>query len=601
VLRALLTAAISLLVGSCGNTTYSNGTPVMLVTATNSHFTSFIVYIAGITLTRDDGNSFNALALEERADLSKNVNLTELLGAPAIPTGTYKQGVITIDFTNAIINYDQNGVPVALAPVDTTGVGVTTQSFTFNFDPNHPLVVNYQQGVKLGLEFDLDASTIINASTGTVTVTPVVVASTVVANQNPVHVRGLFLITNPNGAQNTFVLNSIPFADESLLTTFGAVNVAIDANTVYDFNGTIYTGAAGLAAMASLQLNTPVSAVGTFTDLSGVTPVLHATQVYTGNSQESPLVDHMIGYVSSRSGDTLNVHGALLIGRGGNFGYQNDVTLTVGSSTIVNTDGSSAAGQTNSAVSVGQQIEAIGQLNTGTTPYTMDATQGEMRLQSTRMWGTLLSATPGSLQADLVSVGLFEISPFQFAGTGVTTASDANPASYAVNTGAIDQSATTAGTILQMDGLVSPFGSAPPDFNASAIGTSPSENVDSVLQVEWSAGTQAPFVSSSASGVVVDLTNTAVTLGAIFTGPFTQQLSALPASPLIVPDSTNGTNFSVGGGTNTTLFTFTTFSGFVTQIGTELSSRPVRKLVAVGHYDPSTNSFIAKRVNLVEI
>src|SRR5215469_2746622 len=132
VLRALLTAAISLLVGSCGNTTYSNGTPVMLVTATNSHFTSFVVYIAGITLTRDDGNSFNALALEERADLSKNVNLTEMLGAPAIPTGTYKQGVITIDFTGAIINYDQNGVPVALAPVDTTGVGVTTQSFTFN-------------------------------------------------------------------------------------------------------------------------------------------------------------------------------------------------------------------------------------------------------------------------------------------------------------------------------------------------------------------------------------------------------------------------------------------------------------------------------------
>lgn len=606
--RALLTASFLFLVGSCGSTTYYNGTPVVVMTATNSHFTSFIVSIDSITLTRDDGNIFNGLTLAEQVDLARVVDLSQLLEAPAIPTGNYKQGTITLDFSAPIIDYDSNGQSVALTATDNSGAALTTLTLTFNFDPNHPLVINYQQGVNLGLEFDLAASTIVNPSAGTMTFTPMVVASTQVANNNPVAVRGLFLITQPGSSE--FIMNSLPAYDYNLYgATFGAVNVVIDSNTVYDLNGVPYTGTAGLTAMNSLPLNSVVGVRGTITDISGVTPVLHATQVLAGNSQEGPLVDHVSGTVSARSGNTVTLHNAFEVLRASAFQsyglpllyFYNDATVVLGSTTIITTDGSGAPGTSDTAISVGQQIEAIGQASNDQTSgaLTMDVTQGEVRVQPTRLWGTLTSATPGSLQTNLAAIGPAEVAAYNFAGTGVSSASDSNPASYLVNTGTLDESATPTNTPLRIDGMVAPFGSAPPDFTATAVATSPA--VDSLLQVEWPAGTLAPFSSSSSSGLVVDLSNSALTSATIDTGPYSVPVSSLSASPTIVPDP-NGTNFSVGAGTQAVMNTFLTFAGLVTQVGTELSaSHSMHKLVAVGHYDPGTNTFIAKQVDLAEL
>ncbi len=605
VLRALLTAVFSILVGSCGGTTYYNGTPVVVMTATNNHFSSFIVSIDAITLTRSDGNVFNALALAEQADLTHVVDLSQMLEAPAIPTGTYNQGTITLDFSTASINYDVNGQSVALTPLDNSGAAVTTVTLTFNFDPSHPLVVNYQQGVNLGLEFDLAASTIVNAAAGTMNFTPMVVASTLIANNNPVFVRGLFLIAQPSS--NDFILNTVPLHDNNPYgATFGAATIAVDSNTVYDLNGVIYTGSTGLNLLTTLPLNALVGAQGTFSDISQVTPVLHATQIYAGNSLEGPAVDHFVGTVSARSGDTLTLHNVSVIPRGGAANgvgqtFLANAPVTMGASTIINTDGSTTAGASNLAISVGQQVEAIGQVTTDATTGAvtgLDVTQGEVRLQSTRLWGTLLSAAPGNLQLALAGIGVSYTSAFTFTGTGASV--DANPSNYAVNTGTLDESAVPANTVLQVDGLVTPFGSAPPDFNASAVTTPAS--IDSLLQVEWPAGTLSPFVSSSTSGLLVDLSNANLTSATIDTGPYSVDVHTLGSMPLIVPDTTNGTNYAIGAGGAAIMNTFVSFSGLVSQISTELgASHNLHKLVAVGHYDPSTNTFIAKRIDIAEL
>jgi hypothetical protein len=297
------------------------------------------------------------------------------------------------------------------------------------------------------------------------------------------------------------------------------------------------------------------------------------------------------------------VHGAQVTLRGGRYQYLNDIPVTVGSSTIVNVDGSATTGLTNQAVSVGQVVQVIGQAAVDSTSgavTSLDATAGEIRLQPTRLWGQLNSATPGNLVMGLNSIGLFDSSAFNFAGTGVAAGSDASAAAYSVNSGTLDLSATAAGTELSADGLVTAFGSAPPDFTASAVGVAP--GIDSILEVEWgTTGTAAPFSSSNSSGVVLDLSN--ANLGSVHrisTGPFSVDLLSLSASPLIVPDTTNGTNYSVGAGSGLVLNSFTTFSGFITQVGTELSTKSMRKLLAVGRYDAGTNTFTAKRINLVE-
>ncbi len=342
--------------------------------------------------------------------------------------------------------------------------------------------------------------------------------------------------------------------------------------------------------------------MGTFTDVSKVTPVLTATQVYAGNTLEGAGVDRVIGEIRSRVGNVITVHGASLLARSGALSFINDASLTVGDATIVNTDGSGATGQTISALSVGQRIQAIGQgtVDATTGAITIDATAGEVRLQPTRAWGTLKTAAPGSLAMNLLSIGPHEVSAFDFTGTGSTPAADASAANYVVNTGTTDESATPAVTLLRVDGLVNSFGSAPPAFNASAVTAAPA--IQSVLQVEWlNGGAVAPFLSSNSSGLVIDLAN--ANLGSVHeidTGPSGLDLKILSASPLIVPDA-NGTNFSVGGGTGLVLNSFTTFSAFVTQLGTDLNgTTAMRKLVALGHYDDGTKTFTATRIDLVE-
>ena len=585
-------------VGCKGKNTINNGTPVFTVTASNTHFTSFIVNVSGLTLTRDDGNVFTAMAVTERADLTRITDLTELLSAPALPVGTYKSGTITLDFTTAVINVDVNGQSVSAAAVDAAGAALTGVTLAFTLDPNKQLVLNKSQSTRIGLDFDLNASTIVNtaASPLTVTVTPYVVVSVVLPNSNPIRVHGAFLTADGSGLIS---LNSRPFSDQ--VDNFGAVQVATNSSTIYDISGQVYTGSAGLAALGALSLNASIAAVGTITDVSKVTPILTATQVYAGPSLESPSFDHLIGEVSSRSGNVINVHGATVVFRGGSFTFVKDAPLTVGSSTLVNTDGSGTTGQSNLAISIGQHIEAVGQgtIDATSGAVTMDATAGEVRLQPTRLWGALNSAAPGSLVMNLAAIGRYESVAFNFTGTGTAPASDATAASYAVNAPGIDQSATPATTLLRVDGLVNAFGSAPADFNASAVVAAPA--IESVLQVEWlNGGATAPFVSSGVSGFVVDLANTHLgTVHEIDTGPAVQDLTLLSASPLIVADPT-GSNFSIGAGTGLTMSSFNSFADFAAAVATNLNgTTALRKLVAYGHYDDGTKTFTATRVNLV--
>ena len=92
----------------------------------------------------------------------------------------------------------------------------------------------------------------------------------------------------------------------------GAIEVLTDSNTAYNINGVIYQGAAGLAAIKGLQINTIIEAYGTLDNLNNITPSFTATQVYAGVAVENLLTDRITGTVTSLSGDTLNIHAAQL-------------------------------------------------------------------------------------------------------------------------------------------------------------------------------------------------------------------------------------------------------------------------------------------------
>src|SRR5205807_2323007 len=178
--------------------------------------------------------------------------------------------------------------------------------------------------------------------------------------------------------------------------------------------------------------------------------------------------------VESASNDyisnTLTVRGAHLFQRLGAAcaaypdAFYNNATVTIGSATTVSEDGVMATGLTPASISVGQQLDVSGQCSVDSAGnLSLDAatcmvggtpTPCQARLASSRIWGTLSSATPGSAVLDVLTIGNFAPGGFNFTGTGTPMAA---PAAYVVNTGTLDESGVAAAhPLLQVDGIVSP-------------------------------------------------------------------------------------------------------------------------------------------------
>ena len=184
---------------------------------------------------------------------------------------------------------------------------------------------------------------------------------------------------------------------------------------------------------------------------------------------------------------------------------------------------------------------------------------------------------------------------------------DAVPAAYQVNTGALDESAVAPNTLLQVNGSVTPFGSAPPDFTASAI--TPGAATQQTLVVEWANGGSAtPFSSASSAGFVVNLADPNLSIhhirtGPIASGPGVLDLTSLPQSPLITTTGADPNNLDLAVGSATLATTgvsvFNTATTFATGVTAHLNgTNKIFRLVAYGQYDSGTNTFVASRIHV---
>ena len=595
---------VTALLASCSgydNITY--GTAVVTMSASDaafSGFSSYVVDIDEITLTRNDGLVVEPLSELETVDLVKLRDRNELVEAPAVPIGTYTSLSIVLDYTEgAVITVDVNGVATTAAIEAVGGATMTTTTLVVTFDPNNPLVINAQQSVRLNIDMNLAASNTIDTSTSppTVTAQPVLTATVAPEDQTVYRARGVFVVTQP--ATNDFIVNMRPFVD--YVSALGALTVNVSDTTYFNINGVIYTGAAGLAAMSSLEVSTPIASYGTLGDFSTITPAFNATAVYAGTALESPLAGYLTGTISEVNGDTLSLHGVTYVAsvsNGGGEGYLATVPVTIGSATTVTEDGVVASGLSTKSVSVGQVINISGQASIDSNnDLVMDATAGAIRLQPTPVWGTLNSAAAGSMSLDVLSLGAFEPAAFDFAGTGTSAANDALASSYEVNTGALNESTITAGTLLQATGLVAPFGSAPPDFTASSV--SLGSATPQTLVVEWANGGAAkPFSGADSIGLVVDFANANFVTSSIHyigTGPARTDLKSLPASPTIVFATSGLLTLAVGN--DAAISVFNSAAGFAAALATTLNgTNLVYRLVCVGQYSDATNTFTATGV-----
>jgi hypothetical protein len=580
----------------CNST--SCGTAYIALMDADGDFVSYTVDVVSLTLKKADGSGVEALPVRTRVDFAQLIDLQEFVSAATIPNGTYVSGTLRLDYTNADIVVDVNGLPIQATAVDAAGAALTTVDLDIQLDSRRQLVIAANQAALLELDFDLLASNSVDVTKTPlqVVVQPFVVASVDVADSREARVRGP--LTSVNTSTGNYRIDVRPFLHAS--ARLGDLTVRTTASTEFEIDGVSYTGSAGIAALAAINTGSLTAAFGTL-DVNQRS--FTAARVHAGTSVAGSQFDLIEGNVVARSGSTLTVRGATLIRRSGSVVFKRgNTTLIVGPSTKVTKDGQRDVTQAlnSSSISVGQRVHAFGTVTEAANgDATLDASAGRVRMHLTHLLGTVSSTIPGWLTLELGAIDGHRASVFNFAGTGSQPAQDAVASSYEVATGTLNLGDFAVDSAARVFGFVTPFGMAPPDFDGRTLVSF--RDVPAVLAIGWGiAGTSGPFLSIDAtSGLVID--NQSSRIGArhyIAIGPRLIDVTDLPSAPRIVPDTGKPVLFAIGEPRRVEVFT--TFADFVARLNSKLLLQKAQSLSATGSYDEAANVVTSTRV-LVEM
>ena len=560
-----------------------------------------------LTLTRADGTVVNLLPSNTTVDFAQYSDLSEFLTLASMPAGTYTAGSITLDYTNADIEVaDSSGNAAQVKPVDANGNAVTTLTLAITLDNQGNLVLVPGVPRVLQVDFDLAASNSVNLTNGTVTVQPFLVASVDPDFTNQIQVRGP--LASVDTTSGDFTLGLRPFY--AISGAYGKLRVFTDGNTVYNINQTAYSGSAGLTALASAGATTAVIAKGGF-DFGSHEFI--ATEVDAGSSVPGGTLDTAEGVVLNRTGNAVTLRGATLYRAGQTAIFRDSVAVTLGTNTMVHEAGSPKGSFNISDISVGQRLLVFGALtNTNPSSLALDASNGFARLQYTKFDGSVKIAPPASGSGGIMSVNVQfiegrPVSMFSFTGTGNGT--DADPTKYQVSLPNV-LSGISVNDPVRVWGFVTPFGSAPPDFDATTVADY--ANADGLIAVSWaSPGTASAFTSmSSTSGILLNLASTPL-VSVLRQGGIVTQLASLTNGAPTVQGITPGVGTcainmpSCAFGVyaifqNGTVQVHITFAGFLSDLTARLSAgAKVRGFFARGGFASSTDTMTARQVAIV--
>lgn len=605
-LGSLLLTTILFALGGCGGgsgggpgpvepsgcTSSSCGDVYLGLTDADGDFLTYTVDVQSLTLKKANGATVETVPVAPRVDFAQLVDVTEFLTAQTLPNGDYVEGTIRLDYTNADVQVDVGGVAKPARIVDDSGNAVGMVDLAIKLDNRNHLVIAPGRPRFLELDFDLAASNTVGdlaQSPIPVTLHPFVVASVEPVSSKEIRVRGP-LVSVDTGA-SAYRVDIRPFHRTS--GNFGRVTVQVSDQTMWEVDGQPLTGAAGLAALAAEPAGTQTVAFGTFTTSDRS---FTAQRVNVGTSVESAQFDAIAGSVTARLGNTLTVRGVTLDRRDGSVKFvRGDATLLIGDGTKVTAEGTSGL-QSIGDISVGQNVRAFGTASTegSSGDVTLDATAGRVRLKITKLVGMVDSALTGSLTLDVQAFDGHRASIFDFSGTGMSAATDADPAHYEIDTGNLDLGLFTPGSPARVFGFVTPFGLGPPDFTGRTLVNF--EDMPSLLGVGWRPeGTAVPFSSMSSSGLVLDAGNP--DLGArhhIVLAFQTIDITSLTLPVTLAPDTSRPGTYAIAQPRQVEIFE--SFSDFVAALTTELGTAKAVGLTATGHLDAATDNYTTNRI-----
>lgn len=565
------------------------GSLLVGLTDADGDFVSYSVDVLSLTLKRANGATVEMLPATTRIDFAQLTDLTDLLSVAALAPGDIVGGTIRLDYTNAEINVKVGTDIVAAKVVDTDGNPLGITDLQIELSNRDHLVITRGRAAFLSLDFDLAASNTVDVtkSPPVVTAQPVLIAEVAPVTQKQFRARGA--LSSVDTVASTYTVEVRPWHHHD--GDYGTMTVHTTDTTTYEIDGTPYTGAPGLDALAGLATGTVTVAFGTL-DLT--THEFTAENVLAGTSVSGEGLDAIHGDVVSRNGDELTVKGGYIIGHDHMPRFRRTVVVTVGPDTVVRKIGGTTDLDT-SAISVGQNITALGTLTDAadpSMPATLDATAGFVRLEVTRLEGSVTQVQPGQLNLHLRAIDRLGPDMFDFTGTG--SGQDADPNDYEIATGTLTLGSLSVGEAARVLGFVTPFGAAPPDFDALTVVDH--ADLPALLSIGWTmTGTTAPFLSMGTDGLVLDITNPDIgLLHHLVVGRQIMDLAGLPANPTIAA-ADGRTMFTVWEPGHAEFFS--NFDDFVSALTTRLGGgQAALSLFAEGSYDEAASKFSAHRI-----
>ncbi len=459
-------------------------------------FLTYTVDVTRIALRRANGDVVETVPFKTRVDFAELVELTELFTVASVPVGVYTGVVVGLDFTNAeIVAQNDAGDPVPVLPVDASGTALGRFDVRIELPSGDPVRIAAGVPAHVTLDFDLDASNTVDlaATPAVVRVEPFLTVIPEMERDREHRVRGL--LASVDAAASAVTLKVRPFQHRQ--SDFGRFRFLTDAETEFEIDGDEYVGQAGIDALARLAVDTPVIAQGPVANR-----VLTADVVLAGTSVPWSDADVVHGVVTARSGDELTVRAARLHRSNGTVAFRGSLKVLVGDATGVTAGRLTDVALDHLSISVGQRIVAFGEF---ADDMTLDATEGRVRLLMSSLTGQVKSVAP--LVVDLLRLNGLRVTAFDFAGTGGTSADDADPANYEIATGTLSLATLSEGDLARARGLVNAFGAAPPDFLARTVVDVDLESNAAALLVSWvhRGGTANPFVTVAPARLDVNL------------------------------------------------------------------------------------------------
>ncbi len=591
-LGTLLALGLAVLPAGCGggggttSGTGDTGEIVVGLTDAEGDFVRYEVGVVSLELTRADGTVVEAIPLETRVDFAELTELTEFVTAATVPAGSYTGARLTLDYTDAEIWVEgEDGEPVEAAAVDREGNPIGTLTVDVRLEGRDHLRIAPGVPALLTLDFDLAATHEVDMSQDPVRVT---VEPVLLADVNPEapklqRVRGRLLGVDEEDQSFTLALRPFRMARRDL----GRITVTTGEDTEFEVDGRSARGAEGLALLAAMPKGTVVMAEGRMNPGSRT---FAATQVYAGSSVPGADTDVLTGVVVGRDDTSLTVRGRVIVRDPGVVLVDQKVTVTWDDDTTVSKALDPEASHTMDEVSVGQHLRVLGSFDWPVPePPTMAAAR--VRMLVTRISGTVNTSEPGELRLTLQRIQGRPAGQFDFSGTGAAPEDDADPADYQVDTGPLPLAAPEPGDPVWVLGFPTPFGTAPPDFEALSVtdvGLAPAR-----LRVRWTRDSTSE-VRPETDRITLDLAE-AGRLHHVFWRDVAIELQPEPP-PVVVPRNPERGVFALhrpGGPTAL----FIDFSDFARAIKLAMDQGfHVRMMSAEGSFEIPSQTFTASRV-----